>query len=959
MFKQISAVPALPEIEAKVAKYWAEIDIVQQLKKMRQDAKATEKVYYDGPITANGIPHYGHAITWTLKDIVPRHWTMQGHLVKRNMGWDCKGILVEYEVEKELGFKRKEDIAEYGVAKFVQYCRDYVNRFVDEIFRYEKLLGRWFDPAEIYDTRDAAYVESEWLALSELYKKGLFYEGYKVVPYSTRAGTVLSQHEVSDGGYKELEDPFVTVKFELKDEPSTYLLAWTTTPWTIPGNLLLAVGKTYQYVKVECEGSKYILAKDRVESVFEGKTYKVVSQVKPEDLEGKEYAQPFDFYEQKRSEGAFKVVFAHHVSVDDGTGIVHIAPYGLEDYDVLMAQNISLFDYLDDTVHFTDAVKPYQGQFYKQADDNIIADLESKGVLFNHGKLVHRMPMCYRTGTPLIYKPVKSWYVAVTKIKEKMLSENSGVNWKPEHLKDGNSGVWLQNVRDWALSRSRYWGTPMPVWVNDKTGEKVVIGSFEELKKLSGVEIKDPHKPYVDEITWEDKVNGGTFKRIPDVLDVWFDSGCMPFAHIHYPFENVERLKQVMPAEYISEGPDQVRLWFYVMHVLGVALFDQIPYKNVVTIGMLLDATGKKMSKSKRNYAPMDEVLSEYGGDILRYFILNSSIVHGQDTIFSDKELKEARKEFFLPLWNSVKYFLTYADLYNFEPTLAEPKSDNLLDQWIITRLKETSEVFIKNMDAYEIMDACRALAPFVTDLSTWYIRRSRDRIKDGDKQSLSTLYYVLTTFTKLMSPVAPFLSEELYEMLRLRELTKLPSVHADTYTNLQPLTAAETELLKQMSTTRRAVSLALSVRVDKGIKVRQPLQTLYVLVTGQDESQNLVSDLVLDEVNVKEVKLISASEFEKLVPAESLVMAEDYFAKILLDTTVTEDLKLEGQAREIVRQLQDLRKQSNLAVNQEVSFAYPNETEIKKAIEKFGDDIKKKVVAKELVVGETFAIRE
>lgn len=941
MFKEINSLPDLPQQEKETAEYWKSIDVVEKLKELRKGSP--EKVYYDGPITANGMPHYGHAITWTLKDIIPRYWLMQGHYVDRSMGWDTKGILVEYEAEKELGFTAKEDIKKYGEAKFIQYCRDFVSKFQNVIMQYEQRLGRWFDPAATYSTANKDYVESMWWALKELYNRGLLYEGHKTVAYDTRAGMPLSSHEVADGGYKEMEDPFVTVKFKQKGAENTYFLAWTTTPWTIPGNLMLAANKELDYVKVLVDDVNYIVAKARLEALFPNSKPKIIEEFKGEKLEGLEYEPPFDFFESKRDEGCFKVIMSGHANADDGTGIVHLAPYGEEDYDLFMKMGIKLFDYLDETAHFTEQIPPYQGLFYKQANPKIIEDLKTKGVLFETGTILHRMPIGSRTGTPLIYKPVKSWYIATTKLKDRLLAENERINWYPEHLKSGNSGMWIQNAHDWALSRTRYWGTPLPVWINDKTGEKVFIGSFEELEKLSGQQVNDPHRPFVDEITWEDG-NGGTFRRVKDVIDVWFDSAAMPFAQLHYPFEGQDRFKEIMPADYIAEGPDQVRLWFYVMHVLGVALFDQIPYKNVVTIGTMLDENGKKMSKSKRNYKPMDEVLDEYGADILRYFILNSNIVRGSDAIFKEQYLLDSRKQFFLILWNSLKYFTTYANLYNFTPTQEKPVSENVLDKWILARLQQTINNMTEKLDHYQIMEATNELEPLSTDLSTWYIRRSRDRIKNGDMAAIHTLYYVLTQIARLMAPMMPFLSEKIFEILNLRDLTGVPSVHMDRYPLTQELSEQETLLLDQMAATRQVVSDALAIRVAKGLKVRQPLNRLFI-----ESETELINELIVDEVNVKSVNK-GKPENEEL----------SHFVNqgiVWLESTISEELKLEGVAREMIRAIQDLRKEYNLAITDRVDVTYQDTADNIKAVEKFSDEIKQKVLANSLKPGVKYEV--
>ena len=936
MFREIEPIPNLPEMEKEKIKYWDKIGVVERLKELRKDAE--ERVYYDGPITANNLPHYGHVVTWTLKDIVPRYWSMKGYFVSRNMGWDCQGLAVEVEVEKELGFSNKKDIEKIGVAKFNELCRVSVLKYQDEIFKYEKRIGRWFDETDMYYTMDKNYIESMWWSFKTLYDKGLIYKGYKVVPYSPKAGTPLSQHEVADGGYEEIEDPFVAVKFELKNEPKTFFLAWTTTPWTMPGNLMLAVGKKLKYAKVSADGNNYILAESKVEEFFTGKNYKVVEKLGAKDLEGLEYIPPFNFYEGKRAEGCFKVVFADHVSDEEGTGIVHLAPYGEEDFNLFMKLGINLFDYLDSEANFTNEIPKYARKFYKDANTDIIGDLDAGGVLFSTGTITHRMPICWRTKVPLIYKPIESWYVAVTKLKAKMLEQNEKINWVPEHIKTGMSFQWINNARDWAISRSRYWGTPMPVWMNDKTGEVFVAGSFAEVEKLSGAKIDDPHKPFVDEITWEK--GGGTFRRIPDVLDAWYDSGSVPFAKLHYPFENRDLIdkKIKFPASYIAEGDDQVRLWFYTMHVLGVGLFGEVPYENVVVNGMMTAKDGEKLSKSKKNFPPMDEVLGTFGADVLRLFILNSPIVQAETARFYEEALDEVRKNFSIILWNSLRYFTTYANSNNWAPIRLEaPESENVLDQWILIRLKQTALKITENMDAYHFMNASRELLAFVQDLSTWYIRRSRDRIRSGDENAISTLYYVLATLSKLMAPMVPFMAEELYSVLDVKKFSGLDSVHLDIFPQAEALTAKDEKILAKMELTRKVVSLALSAREAEGIKIRQPLGTL------RTNSKDIYEDLVKDEVNVKEIVFEDGGEG----------------TVVKIDTELTDELKLEGSARELIRKIQGERKKMNLAVDDVVSVVVEDSDENKKVLEILGEDIKSKVLAKSLEFGETFGIKK
>jgi isoleucyl-tRNA synthetase len=947
MFKEIQPVPDFPKNEADVIDFWKKINIVERLKKLRKDSE--EKVYYDGPITANNNPHYGHVVQWILKDMVPRYWSMQGFFVSRNMGWDCQGLPVEIEVEKALGFKEKEEVEEYGIAEFNKLCKDSVFKYRDAIYNYETRIGRWFDDTDMYYTLDKDFIESMWWAFKELYDKGLIYKGLKVVGYSTRAGCSLSQHEVNAGGYKEIEDPTVVVKFELLDEENTYLLAWTTTPWTVPGNLLLAIGKKVKYVKVESEGSIYILAATRVEEVFEKREYKVLEAVSPSELVGRQYKPPFDFFESKREEGCFKIVLADHANDEEGTGIVHLAPYGEEDFGVFMDLGIKIFDYLGETAHFNGMLPQYDGQFYKKANKQIVKDLEDNGVLLSHSTILHRMPLCWRTKTPLIYKPIESWYLAVTKIKDRMLEENQRVNWVPEHIKDGMSKSWLEGARDWALSRSRFWGTPMPVWINDKTGEIVVLGSYEELKKLSGVQVEDPHRPYVDDITWEDKENGGTFKRIPEVLDVWFDSGAVPFAKLHYPFENKDQFKKKFPAQYIAESTEQVRWWFYTMHVLGVGLFDQIPYTAAVVHGILLSKKGEKLSKSKKNYPPMDDVLDTFGADIMRLFVLTSPIVQGESVRFHEGALSDIKKEFFLPLWNSLRYFTTYANMHHFSPSAGEPMAYHTLDKWILARLKQSKAQIVEKMDQLLLMQASRELVPLVQDLSTWYIRRSRDRIKNGDIEALETLYYVLTQIAKLMAPMVPFMAEKMYEILNVSALSKLDSVHLDKYPEKAVLSAQETKLVEAMEIDRKMVSAILALRSESALPVKQILSN--VVTTTKVH----FPEIVQQEVNVQSITY--SSKLGRSITKKKYAIDTD--KTVALNIQITEELRRIRCKRELIRKIQSLRKKMGLSVSDTIAAVYKNTPENIDTVKHFAEEIKSEVFAKRLVPGDSYSIEK
>jgi isoleucyl-tRNA synthetase len=935
MFRDIETIPDFPKYERETLEYWSKLDPISKLKELRKDSP--EFVYYDGPITANGRPHYGHAVTWTMKDIIPRYQTMKGNYVSRNMGWDCQGILVEVEIEKELGFKHKKEIEEYGIAKFNDYCRSSVLKLKDLILEYEYKFGRFIDHSDEYFTMDPKFIESMWWSFKELYAKGLLYEDYKVVAYSTRAGTTLSSHEVKDGGYKDVEDDYVLVKFKLKDEDS-YLLAYTTTPWTLPGNLLIGIKKNASYSKVRINNETLIVASELVKTLFT-ENFEIIEEFDAEKLVNKSYEPIFPHFSSKTDEGAFKVILAEHATTTDGTGLVHLAPYGEEDYEILRTEKIKAFDYLDETANFTELVPEYQGLFYKEANPRIIADLGM--TIFRTGKVIHRMPMCYRTGFPLIYKPIKSWYLNIQKIKNRLIEENDKVRWVPEHVRKGNSGSWIENAKDWSLSRNRYWGTPMPIWINDKTGDIKVIGSFAELEELSGQKLTDPHRPYVDEITFTDAENGGTFRRVKDVVDVWYDSGSVPFAKVYYP-NNKELFNQKFPAQYISEGMDQTHLWFYTMMILGVALFDKAPFENVIVTGMMLDKNSKKLSKSKGNYPPMDEVLDNYGADIFRYVILTSPLVEGEFTRFYDEVLKDAKKEFFLIFWNTLKFFNTYANSSNFNPT-GKLGSEDVLDKWILARLKEVKLSIETNLESYKVMPAAREFAPFMNDLSTWYVRRSRDRIKDGDNEALETLYFVLVELTKLMAPFFPFISEKAYEILDVARFSKLESVHFEIIDfKLENLTSEEKELLEKMSKDREIISNTLALRTNSKISLRQALNQVYLSEKVSFE------EIFKEELNIKNI-IYTQREFQTEFSNED--------RSIILDTYLTQELLDEGKVREFIRKIQDMRKNHKLNISDKIKLFY-SETDISSLlIEKNREIFTKKLNAIEFEVADESSI--
>jgi isoleucyl-tRNA synthetase len=652
----------------------------------------------------------------------------------------------------------------------------------------------------------------------------------------------------------------------------------------------------------------------------------------------------FNYYADRKEQGAFKIVAAAHVTLEDGTGIVHQAPYGEEDFNLMTGMGIVMFDYLDNTCNFTKDVPEYEGLFYKQANKRIIADLTANGKLFKHEDYSHNMPMCWRTDTPLIYKPIKSWYVAVTKITERLVAENQGVNWIPDHIKDGRFGNWLAGARDWALSRKRYWGTPLPVWVNEKTGEMVVVGSFAELEKYSGVMLSDPHRPFVDDVTWKDEKNGGVFRRVEDVIDVWYDSGAMPFARLHYPFENKDIFEKKFPGQFIAEGIDQTRGWFYTLHVLGVALFDSKAFKNVVVNGMLLAADGAKMSKSKKNYPPTTEVLNSFGADVLRMYLLSSPIVRAEDVCFGDKYLKEMNATFTLPLVNLVKYYLTYASSNDWSPEKLVD-SDNVMDKWVVERLKQANVNYHSGMEAYELQKAAKELINLVDDVSKWYVRRSRDRFVDGSPEALSTLYRLLDEISKMLAPFAPFISERIFfAMNGLDFATSQDSVHLQ---DLPVYTEFDNAMLVKMQGTREFASYALSLREAKSIKLRQPLSVVYLQQTDKDK---VYEDILMDEVKVKAVRYYSKDFDVKDRQVE-------WSNTVGLDFEFNEELKREGMYNELARMLQVARKDAGCEMGESVEIqVFAEDEELKGLLTsshlKVAGDLKIKLVMVDHVDG-------
>ncbi len=857
--------------ELEILEWWKDNAIFSKSVTTRQDG--IPFTFYEGPPTANGKPGIHHVLSRTVKDLFCRYKTLKGYKVDRKGGWDTHGLPVEIEVEKELGLQGRAQVEEYGVADYNAKCRESVLRYTGDWDRLTERMGYWVDLENPYVTFDNKYIESVWWAIQQMFDKGLIYKGYKIQWYSPGSGTVLSSHEVSLG-YKEVQDPSVYVKFKVDGEENSYFMAWTTTPWTLISNMALAVHPTLEYVKVRVHEDNnenevfYYLAKGLVHKVL-GDGYEIVQEFRGADLIGRTYEPMFRYAQKEISrDQAWRLIPAEFVTLEEGTGIVHIAPaFGADDYDICRREAIPVFNPINREGCFEPVVEDYAGQWFKDADKGIARDLRERGLMYRHETCLHNYPHDWRKGTPLMSYPVESWFIKTTQIRDRMVAINETINWKPPGTGTGRFGTWLENNVDWAISRQRFWGTPLPIWVNDKNPDEIeCIGSIEELKKKGGIKEDqeiDLHLPYIDEITWKAS-DGGTMRRIPDLLDVWFDSGAMPFAQHHYPFENKAEFKENFPADFIAEGVDQTRGWFYTLHAIATILFDSPAYKNVVSNGLVLDAKGEKMSKSKGNTVDPFEIISKYGADTTRWYMMSNSSPW-DNLKFSEEGLQEVQRKFFNTLVSTYSFLAMYANIdqwtYSGVPI---PYSDRTeMDRWIISRQFTTIKKVDIFMDDYEPTRAAREVERFADDLSNWYVRRSRRRFwregKSLDKTAAyQTLYDCLVTLAKLSSPIAPYTSEWLYRNLNTVTEFEEESVHLTFYPTVEE-TAIDRELVYRINLARTISSIVLRIRNKIGVNVRQPLKRL--IVPAGSEAQRLaidsVKDIILDEVNVKRIEYV------------------------------------------------------------------------------------------------------
>ena len=1025
-FEKVDLKQSFPDLEKNVLEFWKENKIFEESVEIRKDAE--EFNFYDGPPFATGTPHYGHILAGTIKDVIPRYQTMKGKKVERRFGWDTHGLPIENIVEKKLGISGKDDIEKIGVHAFNEECRDNVFGYASEWRKTVERMWRWVDMDNDYKTMDTDFMQSVWWVFSELYKKGLIYEGHRVVPYCPRCATPLSNFEVNQG-YKDKQDKTATVKFKVEGNESKYILAWTTTPWTLVSNLGLAVGADIDYVELLDHKTEetYIIARELVKNYYKNEDdYVIVREYKGTCLEWIKYEPIFSDFKtladannlpkgMNFDENTYKVVIGHHVTTESGTGIVHIAPaYGEDDYQIGKDQKLGFVSHIADNGN-TEHLLEHNGVQVFEFNNIAIEELKKQGSTTQINTYDHSYPHCWRCDTPLMYRAISAWYVSVETIRDKMVANNQEINWNPNEIKDGRFGKWVANARDWNISRNRYWGSAIPVWQNEDKSQEVCIGSIEELyernkdygqiekKEIDGEtkffytntgEEVDIHKHFVDEIKVKAD-NGETLMRIPEVLDCWFESGSMPYASKWYPFNDSENFK--FPADFIAEGLDQTRGWFYTLLILGTALFDKAPMKNVIVNGIVLAEDGQKMSKSKQNYPDPNLVFDKYGADALRFYIMNSPVVEAQDFRFAETWVEEVVKKVILPLWNTYSFFTTYANIDEFESKGLPETLDNNLDKWLISELNELVKEVSNGFDEYKLNEATRPIVKFMDNLTNWYIRRSRKRFwkseNDGDKmQAYETLYTVLTTLTKVIAPFMPFISEHMY-----KNLTGEKSVHLTDFPSYDASVIDE-KLNEDTEKTQKVISLGLAWRANNKIRVRQPLQS----ITIGEALDEYYLDIIKEELNVKEVIVLEdaseiaqkickpngraigpkfgkdvkfimgeakAGNFEEIengqVQVGHFILDEGeyeiaYLAKdesmnieawfgmvITMDGNISEELKIEGYARDVVRQVQEARKEADYQVDDRISIAIKSEdTDIQKVVEIYGDYITKETLS-------------
>jgi isoleucyl-tRNA synthetase len=973
-----------PTMEKAVADTWDREKTFQR--SIDQRPKDRKYNFYDGPPFATGLPHFGHFVPSSIKDAFPRYFTMKGHRVERRFGWDCHGVPVEMLIQKELQLNGRPEIEKYGIANFNAACRESVLRYTGEWRNYMRRLGRWVDMENEYRTMDKSFMESVWAVFKKLWDKGLVYEGRFVMSYSSALGSSLSNFEASLD-YRDIQDPSVTLRAKLTGKFSgKSLLVWTTTPWTLPANLAVAIDGEATYCEVwDIKNQEtVILLESRVGAYFKDGESEIRRTFTGSELAGESYQPFFDLFVDQAGPNAFKVYPTNYVLHDTGTGAVHTAPaFGEDDFRCAKQYGLPIIDHLDVSGRYNEKNHPeVVGLDFKAGDKILLGDLKKRGFIYRHETFVHSYPMCYRSGLPLMYRAVPSWFVDVEKIKTQLLASNEQINWTPDHIKHGRFGKWLENAREWNVARTRYWGNPIPIWKNDETGETVCLGSVAELEAYAGRKIDDLHMEFIDDITIPSPTGRGVLKRVPFVFDCWFESGSMPYAERHWPFEDADEFMKNFPADFICEGIDQTRGWFYTLNVLSTALFERPPFKNVVVNGLVLAADGRKMSKSLKNYPDPMATLDEFGADSVRLFLLNSPATVAEEVRFSVEGVKENTRRVLLPLWNAYSFFATYAALENFDPETDSVESANELDQWIQLKLNELLRLVDESMNSYQIAKAVPSIVDFLDDLNNWYIRRSRRRFWEADRAAFSTLFKVLVQTVQVLAPFAPFAAEYFFGKLALTKvLQSTGSVHLSLLPAARTLSNEEQNLLERVEIARRVVELGRNIRTAHKLKNRQPLAKLTVGVVQDSAAAQLktMSEFIADELNVKAVEVtrdpsalakisvkpnfkvlgkvlgdkmkdmqaalsqLPAQECQKALQKQVIralgmeltpemitvelqgtgnqLVATDAELVAALDPTLTEELRFEGLAREVVSLVQKARKMANFEVEDRIAL--------------------------------------
>ncbi len=1013
MFKEIKKI-SFAEKEEEILNFWKEKQIFFKSLQIRENCP--KFTFYDGPPFATGLPHYGHLLAGTIKDVIPRYKTMKGMQVSRRFGWDCHGLPIENEVEKAKNLNGAAAIEDFGIAAFNEECRSIVLRYTEEWKQTVERMGRWVDFEKTYHTMDKSFMESVWHVFKTLFEKGLVYEGFKVMPFSAKLGTPLSNFEASEN-YQEVDDPSLTITFPLEDEKDTSFLAWTTTPWTLVSNLALITGAEIDYVKVQDKenAKKYILAKARLSAYYKDEAdYEILESFKGKELAGKRYLPLFNYFSDKAKEGAFRVLNDDFVSTEDGTGIVHAAPaFGEADFYACKAANISLVCPVDANGKFTSLIPEYEGKFVKDADKEIIQALKKAARVVQHSTIRHRYPFCWRSDTPLIYRAMETWFVAVETIKEDLLASNEQIHWTPSNIKHGRFGKWLEGARDWAISRNRYWGTPIPLWRADD-GELLVVGSIAELNELSGKTAHDLHRHFIDDITIEK--NGKVFRRIPEVFDCWFESGSMPYAQNHYPFKDKEKFESSFPADFIAEGLDQTRGWFYTLTVLSSALFKKPAFKNVIVNGIILAENGNKMSKRLKNYPDPVLMINKYGADVIRLYMLHSPAVKADDLRFSEKGIEQVLRQIMIPLFNAYSFLVTYVRIYKWKPdekSQQVPEAD--IDRWLLSITNRLISDVEKGMDDYDLSRAVEPFVGFIDELTNWYIRRSRRRFwSDEDspdrRSAFATLYHALLQLCRITAPFIPFMSEAIYQNLRSEEMPE--SIHLDNYPDASQAFRDE-RLEKEMCLIQKVVGLGHALRKEQQIKVRQPLPAVHIACANAHSQASVEKhkQLIQEELNVKEVlfeedesdfvilrakpnfrvlgkkvgsamkeaqKKIQELDFSSIealsnqqsieieiqgkkfllenedieierIIREGMVAANEDSVTVLLDTSIDEILLLEGLARELVNKINSMRRDAGFHVSDRIAVKIDANEKIHNCFDIHGAYIREEVLAKEV----------